>query len=256
MDKGFNLMFFYLKYLLMSFFTLPKVLGAKYENGVRVLMYHSIDMGNSPIQDLYSLKWKILIGHLKLLGVKGFEFKKMSDEWPMEQKIVVLTFDDGFQDNFEVAIRLAKKKIPLTIFVTWDFINQPNYLRADQLQILSSMSNVEIGCHGKSHVPLTTLSQLEWREEIKLSKDKLESLLNTDITSMSFPHGKYTDEMVAYAHDIGLKRIATSDSGLNENQNEIKIKRTVIFKYDYNWVMIQKLFGLWDNLANKAERVG
>lgn len=245
-------MLFKVKYFaatILSFFKLLK--GVEERNGVRVLMYHSIDFSEAPIKDLYSLKWGVFENHLRLIEAKQFEFKKISDEWAVGKKNIVLTFDDGFEDNFEVALRLSKKKIPMTIFVVSNFIDQTNYLTSEQLIELNSMPNVEIGCHGKSHRPLTTLSEMEWKEELQTSKKTLESLLNISITSMSFPHGKYLDVMVSYAYEIGFIRVATSDSGLNL-QNETKIKRTTVFKYDYNWIMIQKLLGLWDNLTART----
>ncbi|MFA6238884.1 MAG: polysaccharide deacetylase family protein [Bacteriovorax sp.] len=235
---------------------LTKVGRTKYISGIRVLMYHSIDFGTSRIHDLYSLKWPVFADHLKLIQKEGFEFKKMSDDWQMDKKTVVVTFDDGYADNFEVANKLAKDHIPLTIFIVSDFIGLKNYLTTAQVKELASMPHVEIGCHGKTHRPLTTLKREEWMEEIKLSKSELEYVSGRAVTSMSFPHGKYTEEMVYYAHGLGFKRIATSDSGINRDTDLVKIKRTAIFKYDYNWIMAQKLLGLWDHLSpGSSEKV-
>lgn len=249
-------MLFFIKYLAMSLFNLFRSFSAECTKGTRVLMYHSIDFGHSKTGDLYSLKWALFEQHLKLMQKEGVLFYKISDNWGAETNNIVLSFDDGFADNFEMAKRLHVYNIPVTIFVVADFIDTPNYLSSEQLQQLLGFSNVEVGCHGKTHRPLTELTPGEWMEELKSSKEKVERILGVPVTSMSFPHGRYSPEMISFAEIIGFKKIATSDSGLNYNEKQVRINRTAVFKYDYNWVMKQKICGLWDNLTstNKTAR--
>lgn len=240
-------MLFKLKYLVaITISTFKFLFGKKPEDGVRVLMFHSINKGSAQNVDHYTISPDLFEKQMAFLKRKNLKFSSF-ENFNGNESSIVLTFDDGFQDNFEVAKKLNEQKIPLTIFVVSDFVNDARgeYLTSDQLKTLSLMEFVTIGAHGKTHRPLTSLTESEWKFEIKESKEFLENILGRKISSMSFPHGRYTQEMVSYAQSLGIHKIGSSDIGTNYSGTGL-IKRIFILNWDSLFLFQQKVLGHWD----------
>jgi len=80
---------------------------------------------------------------------------------------IVLTFDDGYKNNYTYAFPLLKKyKIPVTIFVTTGFVDRINYMWTDRLEHIISCA------HSKN-------INFSWEE------DKLKLELSTDKEKMN-----------------------------------------------------------------------
>ena len=72
------------------------------------------------------------------------------------------------------------------------------YLTNDEIKYIHSLGH-EIGSHGYSHTLLSRLSKNEQENEIKLSKEFLERVINNKITSFCYPYGtknSYTNETI------------------------------------------------------------
>ncbi len=139
---------------------------------------------------------------------------------------VCLTFDDGYQDNYDIAHPILKQmNIPFAVYVTTGFIDNrlpmwwyrcesreqcqtclnnaevqqrersyPNEklgISTESLKALDADPLCTIGAHTVSHPKLDTLSPEEQREEIMQSKQELEALLGHPIRHFSYPHGAY-----------------------------------------------------------------
>ena len=112
---------------------------------------------------------------------------------------VVITFDDGFEDNLTVAgPLLAERHLPATVYATTGFLRGPT--GASAFPTLGRMiawrdlgrleaAGFEIGAHGHSHRPLDVLTHAEAHEEITLSKQLLERSLGHRVSSFAYPHG-------------------------------------------------------------------
>ena len=70
---------------------------------------------------------------------------------------------------------------------------------------------VEFGAHGHTHAPLTTVAIPE--AELQRSQT-LVGALQPSVPSMSFPHGAYTEQILALSHQAGFKLVFTSDPTL------------------------------------------
>jgi peptidoglycan/xylan/chitin deacetylase (PgdA/CDA1 family) len=120
----------------------------------------------------------------------------------IEPRTVVLTFDDGYQDNFLIAAPLLKKyNLPATFFVTsgyvgtdkvfpWDLENRvKNPLMSwDMVRELVKMG-FEIGGHTVNHVNLGVVPIDEAFMEISGCKADIEYQIGKDITSFAYPFG-------------------------------------------------------------------
>ncbi len=114
-------------------------------------------------------------------------------------KTVVLTFDDGYEDNFVNAFSiLSEFGFLATIFISTDFIGSERpvrgipmrYLTREQIVQMHTSKLINFQSHGLSHYKLTELSFDEIEREMKDSKAVLEELLNTPCNLFAYPFGK------------------------------------------------------------------
>ena len=84
-----------------------------------------------------------------------------------------------------------------------------------QLRAFANPPNA-VGGHGWSHLPFTALDDPQ--REFDLSRQHIASALDKSpmaIKTMSWPHGRYTQELVRMAHAAGYECLFTSDQVLN-----------------------------------------
>ena len=127
---------------------------------------------------------------------------------------VCLTFDDGYQDNYDIAYPILKQmEVPFAIYVTTGFIDNripirwyPNEklgINTEYLKTMDADPLCAIGAHTVSHPKLDTLTAEEQEKEIIQSRQKLENLLGHPIRHFSYPHGAYnadTLKIVSNSH--------------------------------------------------------
>lgn len=115
---------------------------------------------------------------------------------------VCLTFDDGYQDNHDIAYPLLKRlDVPFAVYVTTGFIDNrlPMWwyaserlgITTESLKALDADPLCTIGAHTVSHPRLDTLSLDDQQKEIAQSRQELEALLDHPIHHFSYPHGAY-----------------------------------------------------------------
>lgn len=211
------------------------------KSGTSCLMFHSIR--NDMNGDIFSVNSKKFEEMVQIL--KECKCEHLGSIHEKDNKVVV-TFDDGFEDNISFAYPILKlNNIPFTIFMISDFVNKEGYLSRFQLQKLSDDPLVTIGIHGKTHNPLLKIDKKLAKEELYESKKEIEEIIGKNVDTMSFPHGSYDDELVDYAMEIGIRKICTSDPGFI-NKNKKTINRVTIYKYDTIKTFEDKLKGKWE----------
>ncbi len=115
---------------------------------------------------------------------------------------VLITFDDGYQDNLTVAAPLlAARGLPATVFATSGLLpgcpggavsrDQGAMIPWSRLVELEA-AGIEVGSHAHSHRQLDVLSRRDAGWEIRHSKELLEEALGHRITSFAYPHGYAT----------------------------------------------------------------
>lgn len=139
-------------------------------------------------------------------------------------KFLVVTFDDGYQDNLTMALPILKKhNIPFVVYITTDFIdnhnemwwypNQHLALSMDELLQLDAEPLCTIGAHTLSHPKLNELSPDDQQKEIQDSKSKLEYWLRHPVRHFSYPYGAHSDLTKQIAVQAGFSTIACAWGG-------------------------------------------
>ena len=73
-----------------------------------------------------------------------------------------------------------------------------------------------VGAHGVTHTPFSTLSLEEQRDELRTSRDRLQSWSGAAVTTFSFPFGgrrDFTRDSVRLAREAGFRRVAANAPG-------------------------------------------
>lgn len=101
---------------------------------VNVLLYHRVcEMKN----DIWNIAVTPDEFEKQMLYIKNnYKILKFEDDWSnVKDKAVVITFDDGYLDNYLYAVPILKKyNIPATIFVSTDNIGTNNEFWWDELE--------------------------------------------------------------------------------------------------------------------------
>lgn len=128
-------------------------------------------------------------------------------------KTVVLTFDDGYDDNYVHALPILQKYgFTGTFFIISGKIGQAEYMTQDQIKKLVSVGN-EIGSHTVNHLDLATLPATNLKSEVEDSKSTLEKLIGEPVVSFCYPSGKFSPDVEKAVAAAGYKIAVTTQKG-------------------------------------------
>ncbi len=178
-------------------------------HAIPALMYHSIGTvpeGWSPDLCVPPAAFE---EHLKYLKEQGFNVITAPQAMILlksRQNVmntVILTFDDGYEDNYTIAFPLLKKYGFLGNFyiVGKDVglvTNQVGVIRYMDFSQLKEMhrQGMEIGSHTMSHDPLTTMKPNFVPWEIYQPLNLFYEKMGFWISGIAFPNGAYNDSVI------------------------------------------------------------
>jgi peptidoglycan/xylan/chitin deacetylase (PgdA/CDA1 family) len=156
---------------------------------------------------------------------------------------VVITFDDGYADNYEFAAPILERfRLPATFFVTVGLMGTDRTFEHDRRaphrfanltwdQIRSLVARgFEIGSHSLSHQNLARCPLDEARREIHQSRAILEEILGRPVRSFAYPFGgpdDVTPAVLREIRDAGYDVITSAYGGVNDDRlNPMNVLRT------------------------------
>lgn len=200
----------------------------------RVLMYHMVSEHlpkNKSKFNRLRVNPKIFEKQLIWLQKNNFKSYTLSELCNLEEipsKSVVLTFDDGYQDNYINAFRLLKKyNFKATIYIVlnrfdknWGVdkdldissseLNDEEMLSDKQIKIMIESGLIEIASHTFDHVNLPNISREEKKVQIRESKEEIEKLFNIKCDSFAYPFGFFDIESVQIVEESIYKNATTT----------------------------------------------
>ena len=202
-----------------------------------------------------------------------FSFLTLEEFLKSEQSGVLLTFDDGFANNYMNALPVLNNfDVPAIFFVsTQHLINPKDWLPAtksltkkywdkdddvpnviaqeffDGLSIKQLQSCIEnplitIGAHTVSHPFLTKCTQDQLEHELTASKQHLEDLMGRSVDVFAYPAGDYNHKVIESVRCAGYIAAFVEDS-LNVGLPLFEIPRIGIYSADPAYLAL-KLSGL------------
>lgn len=251
------------------------VLTKKYE--IPVIMYHRVirDKSEGGVHGIYVTESQFE-KHLKYLKQKGFEtitFKdllnnKYKDRFNRGKKQIILTFDDGYTDNYNYAFPLLKKYgFKCVIYLLshlnynkWDVEVKENPEHKFELMDMSMIKEmeeygIEFGGHTKTHPKLATLPIEIAQEEILTSKKVLEEKLGHALISFAYPYGNLNEDVKKIVKNSGYNFAVATDSGdISFSEDLFQIRRIGIFSTNNFFTFKRKVSGKYNFIKIKREK--
>lgn len=168
---------------------------------------------------------------------------------------LTITFDDAYEGIFTFARKILnkstiKRKIvfPIVDYIgkynTWDssfYLNKYKHLSIDQIKILVN-EGWEIGSHTCTHKYLGKLNNDEISSELSLSKQKLEEIINNEVTSFAPPYGIIDKRVLEISKSVGYKEIfIQKNKNIVYSDSILLVERNNIYSIDKNKNIINKI---------------
>jgi poly-beta-1,6-N-acetyl-D-glucosamine N-deacetylase len=159
-------------------------------------------------------------------------------------------FEHALQNNLDL---VALKKVPdakrLELLSESGFEEEKEFDTRQALNFaeIEEMSTfVDFQAHTNFHPILPNCDEEKSKKEIIASKTKLQNLLKTEINSIAFPNGDFTEREVAIAKDCGYKVGTTVEEGFNNDKTDLlKLNRFSLLDNSCLDECIAKTSGCW-----------
>lgn len=178
---------------------------AKISQNVVILGYHGI-VDDDKIQtssDVTEKQFRQQLNFLKANNYKVISIETyknaLENNRQLPAKSVIITLDDGYQDNKAVKI-LREYKLPATFFIITGHINFPKLSKFKKFT-LQDIKEIDadplfsVYSHGKTHAYLTTLSLESLSKELDDSRKFLEDNLGGKRDIIAYPYGAFNSNI-------------------------------------------------------------
>lgn len=208
--------------------------------GVPVLYYHSVKESADNEVTITPENLKTQLKYIKDEGYITLTLNELKEyllnNSPIPNKSIVITFDDGYMDNYYNAFPILKDfNMVATIFCITSALDGNYYLSKEAINEMSSYG-IDIQSHTVNHPNLDKMTYDEQLTELKESKKSLESMTGKKVYSIAYPFGDFNDDSIQAAKDAGYILGFTTQRGLSDRgDNSLKLDRIYISsKYDMN----------------------
>jgi len=162
--------------------------------------------------------------------IKG---KKSEEKFP--RNTVVITIDDGFQDNFTYAYPVLKEHgFSATIFLIASYISaEDEYLGWAEAQEMLN-NNILFGAHTTNNKYLPGIKNTdELITEIRGSKKIIEDNIGKKINYFCYPTGGFSEQIKEITRKAGYQAALTTNRGYAEGSSDLfEIKRVKVTNSD------------------------
>lgn len=226
-----------------------------------VLLYHGV--GRTPAgEDPHNLvvPGESFRAQMRMLLAAGFEFVSLAElaarasggEPP--PGLAAVTFDDGMEDNFSVALPLLQEfGISATVFVQTGVIGEPNpwlgpgasarMLNEQEIRAMAD-AGVVIGAHSVTHPDMSTLSRDECLREMEMSRDALVEITGREVREFAYPFGHYGPQTVEAARAARFDLAVTCVN--RGSWNPFELKRVLITRRDGVGGFLARVAGIYE----------
>jgi peptidoglycan/xylan/chitin deacetylase (PgdA/CDA1 family) len=257
--------------------------GKKPKPGLTILCYHRIaeDIPKDAPCDPFNVSpgtfEKQLAALPSIRGLRVISAKTVAgllkDSTVSAGSYLLITFDDGYQNNLCAARMLHQQNCPGVIFVVTDYIGKPVFdfntydvwcqglpnaepiwykpVSITDCQELLKLG-MEIQLHGHSHRPLGSLQNDDLNEEIRNSKTTVERLGGGEAIALAYPYGSsraghFNQHVEDCLKTKGIQFAVSTDAGTNPwpelKRQAYRLRRIPIHEHDRGLLFQAKAAG-------------
>lgn len=221
----------------------------KKKREIPVLMYHRVvkSKHSAGRHGIYVTieQFEMHMRYLKEHGYRTITFDELGrylyHSFEDRHKNVILTFDDGYEDNYTNMFPILQKYgFKAVIFLVaglktnvWDAgINgEPEVNLLNDKQISEMVDyGIQFGSHGLTHRKLTLLDDEQLYREIVLSKKIIEERIGKPVTTFCYPYGDVDERVKNVVRSAGYEYGVATDTGpLAIHEDRYQIRRIAVF---------------------------
>jgi biofilm PGA synthesis lipoprotein PgaB len=206
-----------------------------------ILMYHSVG-NNDAFFTVTSENFERQLAEIKarkLQAVKLGELTNLLKEGKDISNTIVLTFDDGYQDNLETVLPLLEKYgIPASFFIATGFIGKElivsnsvvlPIMSEEEIKRLWAHPLVEVLPHGHLHQKMSHLSVEEAIADAERSFQELSGIIGSARRILAYPKGKHSPVLADALKRAGWEAAVTVNPGLvNSRSDHLRLPRNSV----------------------------
>ncbi len=226
--------------------------------GVPVLIYHAFEDDDSP-GTRFVLPRARFRAHLRALAALRYHVISLETlvralrEGDLPPRAVVITIDDGYRDNFEIAFpELRRFRYCAAIFLVAGRLGACNDWDSGELasRALLSVTDVQgmaedglaFGSHTRTHPVLPAISDEALRAEIDGAATDLERELGRPVLFFSYPYGSYDDRALAAARERYVGACTTEPRPVGLDSDPFLLPRIEVRGTDSSLRLLRKLW--------------
>ena len=225
--------------------------------GIPVLTYHHVGEGPDWLY-VRPADFKRQLAYLQDSGYTAISVMELaqglSGQGKLPARPVVITFDDGYEDNYTAAFPiLARQKMKGTFFVVTGKMGQPGYMNWRQAGEMIA-GGMEVGSHTVHHYTLNEINLKELERELLASRLMLENNAPGAAPIFANPFGETAPAVVELLSRTGYRAACSSVVGVNRpGENLYMIRRLSVPASRFGlWEFRLRLW--WLNLKGKLEK--
>jgi peptidoglycan/xylan/chitin deacetylase (PgdA/CDA1 family) len=199
---------------------------------ISILMYHSIgynkEFFNVTPEDF---AWQMQYLHKNKYNVisLGQLVESMRTKQKLPQKSIIITFDDGYEDNYVKAFPILKKhNFPATIFSTVGRLGSDNYVNWDEIREMHNSGLIDFEPHTMNHPKLSQISTEVVEREMKESKLEIESKLSKKCEFFAYPYGNYDEKSLKISQNLFKATLSVKGGFIGHLDSVYELKRNSI----------------------------
>jgi peptidoglycan/xylan/chitin deacetylase (PgdA/CDA1 family) len=222
---------------------------------VPIIMYHQVtytEVSQPNWVNPENFEWQM--AYLKNQGYHVIRLSDLVDATVAGRRLpvksVVITFDDGYENNYTNAFKVLKKYgFPATIFVASDKVGQKGRLTWGQMKEMMA-SGIDIGSHTRTEMYLPDASVEQQREEIEISKNVLETNLGKTVEHFAYPIGGFSGTIKEIVRNAGYASACTTNRGYDRTNRDVYELNRIRFsdkdnRWDYLWIKLSGYYNLF-----------
>ncbi|MBI3633698.1 MAG: polysaccharide deacetylase family protein [Candidatus Vogelbacteria bacterium] len=215
--------------------------------GIPFLIYHSVRphiTNETAIQDAYDITPKALDRQFEYLKNNGYHtvyprdlVEYLNGNLRLPNKPIVISFDDGWENQYKYAFPLIQKYDFKAIFYIYSRpldIGAKHFLTWSQIKEMLA-AGMEIGDHTLTHPYLMRVTDpVVMRREILGEKLELEKRLGIQIKSFAYPFGHYNNLAISMIKSAGLTSARTTYPGVYKSGDDLYKMKGFLTVDDFN----------------------